>query len=145
MKIVNDKLTSSMRVAGKCRYCGKSVKLLCGAHIFAKGHGGGRHIDIPCNIVLLGFDPWQGCPCHNRNHAGRSPTTEDLLRVSAEDNDCSPNDIVDLIFLIRRMPPIRAVDEVLYRKFVEIELSFKAQQLAIRQLESFKHLLLGAP
>ncbi len=143
MKIINDSLTKSYREPGKCRFCKRSVKLLCGAHILAKGHGGGRQVDIPCNLVRLGFDPWS-CKCHVWNHAGQSPTTEDLLKASAEDHNCSPFDIVDLVHLINRMPPIRGVDEDKYRWFVKMELSARAQQLAIKELESFKHLLLGA-
>ncbi len=144
MKIVNDDLTKSYRKSGKCRYCGRSVNLLCGAHVFAKGHGGGRHIDIPCNLVSLGFDPWDGCKCHVKNHAGQKPTSEDLLKISAADHGCSPFDIVDLIHLIRRMPPIRAVDEEKFLWYASMELGASAQRLAIGQLESFKHLLLGA-
>lgn len=141
MKIVNDKLTATYRTAGKCRFCGRSVRLRCGAHVFSKGHGGGRQVDIRSNLVHLGMNPMTDCPCHHANHAGKAPAEADLLACAAADNDCSQDDIRSLVMLIRRMPPIRYVDEALYRKYVEMELGHGAQKLALRELETFKHLL----
>lgn len=141
MKIVNDALTKSLRTPGKCRCCGKSVRMRCGAHIWAKGHGGGRQIDIPCNLVQLGMDAVMDCPCHVKNHAGQEPTHADLLACSAADSNALPDEIKALVMLIQRMPPIR---EVTRRKFIETcdrELAGGAWELAVRELPSFEHLL----
>ncbi len=142
VKIVNDALTRSLCTPGKCRGCGKSVRMRCGAHIWAKGHGGGRQIDIPCNLVQLGMDAYMDCPCHVKNHAGQKPTHDDLLAFSAADNNALPHEIKSLVMLIQRMPPIR---EVTRRKFIEIcerELDLGARDLAMRELKSFEHLLM---
>lgn len=103
MKIVNEYLTKSYQKPGKCSYCGKSVRMLCAAHIFAKGHGGGRQIDVPFNLVALGMDAFLDCSCHVRSHAGQSPTHGDLLAIAAKQNKTSWVDIEQLIYLIRRL------------------------------------------
>lgn len=141
LKIVNDKLTATYRTPGKCRYCGKSVRLRCAAHVWAKGHGGGRQIDIHCNLVHLGMDAIFDCPCHVQNHAGHRPLHEDLLACAAADNNALQSEISALIMLIRRLPPIR---EMTKRKFVDAckrELNAGAMALAMRELKTFEHLL----
>lgn len=113
----------------------------CGAHVWAKGHGAGRQIDIPCNLVQLGMDAYLDCPCHVKNHAGQKPTHDDLLACAAFDNNTTKDDITALVMLIRRMPPIR---EMTQRKFIVIcnlELNRGAWELAVRELPSFEHLL----
>lgn len=141
MKIVNDALTASMRRPGKCRWCGRQVRMLCGAHIFAKGHGSGRQIDIPCNLVSLGDDAVRDCLCHHLNHNGERPTTIDLLAVSAADHDCLQSDIEELKDLILRMPKFKEMTPERYEAIVKRTLSFSARRLAMGQLESFRHLL----
>lgn len=103
MKIVNDALTASYRHPGKCSWCGERVRMLCGAHIFAKGHGGGRQIDAPFNLVALGADAVFDCSCHVRHHAGQRPKHCDLLAVAAAQNKCHQRDIEQLVYLIRRL------------------------------------------
>lgn len=138
MKIVNDKLTTSYRRRGPCRCCGKVVDL-CGHHIFAKGMEGGKQIDIPCNLVSLGMPLM--CPCHGSHHDGNEPLFEDLLAVSAADHDCLQGDIEALRDLILRMPPIRDVTEETFWRRCKRELNFGGRRLAMRELESFRHLL----
>lgn len=77
--------------------------MLCGAHVFAKGHGGGRQIDAPFNLVALGMDAVFDCPCHVRSHAGQEPTHDDLLAIAAAQNKCHQRDIEQLVYLIRRL------------------------------------------
>lgn len=139
MKIVNKPLLASYRRPGKCRWCGRSVAMLCGAHVFAKGHGAGREIDIPANLVRLGMDALRDCDCHKRHHDGHEPTHHDLLALAAADNDCLQGDIESLVYLIRRLPK-----ETTAERFVlaaEAELNLSARALALRQLASFRHLL----
>ncbi len=118
--------------------------MLCGAHIFAKGHGGGRQIDIPCNLVALGMQAIRDCECHTRNHNEGEPSFHDLLAVSAADHDCLQGDIEDLVRLIQRMPKISEMDADRYYSIVERELNFSARRLAMDQLKSFRHLLRDA-
>lgn len=145
MKIVNDALTTSARTPGKCRWCGKFVRMRCAAHIFARGHGGGRQIDIPCNIVSLGMDALYDCMCHTASHAGNSPTFDDLMAVSAADHDCLQGDIEDLVRLIQRMPKIGEMSVERYESIVKKELNLGGRRLAARMLPSFAHLLGRTP
>ena len=145
MKIVNTDLTQSMNRPGRCRWCGSSVTRLCGHHLYAKGHGGGRQIDIPCNLISLGMTPFD-CWCHQRHHnSGADPSFEDLLAVSAADHDCLQGDIEDLVRLIQRMPRISEMSVERYESIVKRELNLGGRRLAMRQLESFAHLLGRAP
>lgn len=135
MKIENPVLLETYRKIGKCRYCGRRCDT-CGHHVWSKGNGGP---DIACNLIALGMP--LTCKCHVSHHYGNEPTFDELLALSAADNDALQGDIEALVMLIRRMPAIRHVDEELYRKFVAMELGFGAQKLAIKELASFKHLL----
>jgi hypothetical protein len=134
MKIVNDALTASMRRRGPCRYCGKVVDL-CGHHIWSKGSGGP---DIACNLIALGMP--LTCLCHKSHHDGNEPTFDDLLALSAADNDCLQGDIESLVNLIRRMPKWNTMSPERYERIVRRELNFGARRLAMRELQSFKHL-----
>lgn len=102
MKIENPDLIASYRKRGPCSYCGKNVNL-CAAHIFAKGHGGGRQIDAPFNLVAMGQDARWDCDCHQRHHLGWEPLHCDLLAIAAAQNNCHQRDIEQLVYLIRRL------------------------------------------
>ncbi len=140
MKIVNDALTASMVKPGKCRWCGKHCVRLCGHHLFAKGHNGGRQIDIPCNLISLGFTAFE-CRCHDQHHDGNEPTFEQLLAISAADYDCLQSDIEDLVRLIQRMPRFSEMTAERYERIVNKELNLSGRRLAMDQLKSFAHLL----
>lgn len=132
MRIINDKLIASYRKPGKCSWCGNRVRMLCGAHIFAKGHGGGRQIDAPFNLVALGMDAIFDCSCHVRHHAGGVPTTTDLLAIAATQNKCSPEDIKQLIYLIRRLDRDTTREQLFAA--IERECRPSARELARRTL-----------
>ncbi len=140
MKIVNDALTASYRRRGPCRWCGRKAHL-CGAHVYAKGHGGGRQIDLPCNLVSLGFNAVRDCECHALSHNGHEPTFEQMVAISAADHDCLQGDIEALIRLIQRMPKFSEMTVERWTGTVNTELNFGARRLAMRELESFRHLL----
>lgn len=143
MKIENNALTASYRRYGPCRWCGHECNL-CGAHLFAKGHNGGRQIDLPVNLVALGMNPLVDCTCHFDSHHGERPIMEDLLAVSAADHDCQQDDIVDLIRLVQRMPKFNEMTAARYELIIGRELGYSARCLAMSQLESFRHLLVRA-
>lgn len=100
---------------------------------------GGKQIDIPCNLISLGMP--LTCPCHGSHHDGNEPTFEELLALSAMDHNCLQGDIEALRDLILRMPKLSSVDEDYYERTVRRELNFSARRLAMRELESFRHLL----
>lgn len=141
MRIVNDKLITSMRTPGKCRWCHKFVEMRCAHHLFARGHGGGRQIDIPANLIALGADPVRCCSCHASHHNQGDPSFEDLLDFSAADHDCLQSDIEDLVRLIQRMPKIGEMTREKFVKACERDIGFSARKLALEQLKSFEHLL----
>ena len=144
MKIVNDALTRSFLRHGNCRYCGKGPIQLCAAHIFAKGHGGGRQVDIPCNLIALGMNPIFDCQCHHNSHQCGDPSQAELLMVSAADHKCEPRDIEDLVRLIQRMPKIEEMTVAKFVEWVDSEIDRPSTRaLARRELKGFKHLLAG--
>ncbi len=138
---MNDALITATRTPGKCRWCHKTVAMRCAHHLFARGQGGGRQIDIPCNLVALGMNPITDCECHHMHHAGELPTFECLLAVSAIDHDCLQSDIEDLVRLIQRMPKFSEMTAERYERIVNKELNLSGRRLAMRQLQSFAHLL----
>lgn len=137
MKIVNDKALDFARGPGYCDWCRKLVSNRNPHHVFSKGAG---QVDARFNIAAICETFSGGLNCHHLVHTGEIDD-DDILIMVAEREDVIQDDIKSLVMLIRRMPAIRYVDENLYRKFVEMELSFSAQKLAIKELESFKHLL----
>ncbi len=139
MKIIHDALLATYLRPGTCRWCGSAVASRCAHHLFARGHGGGRQIDIPCNLIALGRYPID-CECHTRHHNGERPLFEDLLAASAADHDCLQGDIESLVRLIQRMPKWNSMGPERYLAICDRELNFSARRLARAQLESFKHL-----
>lgn len=135
MRIVNQPLIESFRTPGSCRWCQNPVRMRCAAHIFSKGAG---RVDIRCNLVQLGMDPVTDCSCHHDSHMGLAPTFDDLLRLSAEDHKCRPEDIHQVVYFIRRLPK-----ETTARQFREraLELDREARLLAMQEFEGFRHLL----
>lgn len=104
MIVNNPELRRRMREGRRsCEYChkpfgpGRSGEV---AHVFARGLGGG--IDIPANLLVLG-GPFQ-CACHSKNHSGKEPNRDDLLRVVSAREGCSALTIMEAIYRLRRAP-----------------------------------------
>lgn len=85
MKIENPALLRLMRKAGNCQWCGRWCQRREVAHVFAKGMGGGKTLDvrINCLSVCLGkwAGNWRGCDVHGESHV--KPADFDLLAVVA--------------------------------------------------------------
>lgn len=137
VKIVNDKALKFARGPGFCDWCRKPVGNRNPHHVFSKGAG---QVDIRCNIAAICETFSGGLHCHHLVHTGEI-ADGGILAMVAEREKCLQDDIRSLVMLIRRMPAIRYVDEELFRKFVAMELGHGAQKLALRELETFKHLL----
>ena len=98
MKVICKKLRKEFTNAKKCEWCGKSVPHCDAAHVFAKGMGGGRQLDIRINLIAL-------CRrCHQDSHDGNRPMQLDLLLVVAQREDCLQDDIKNVIWLLHRLP-----------------------------------------
>ncbi len=93
MRWKDKKLLKSYVRMNRCDNCNRLV-MCCGAHIISKGSGGG---DFPANICSLGIDAVRSCECHLRSHSGQSPTTDDLLAISAARHECTPDDILAVV------------------------------------------------
>ena len=65
MKIINESLLKEYRRAGECELCGKSCKKREPHHIVARGMGGGRRMDIRCNLMAVGSTRGGECHCHS--------------------------------------------------------------------------------
>lgn len=82
MSILAPDLLDSMRVPGRCEFCG----CWCpngreASHTFTRGMGGGSQLDIPCNLTSL-CGPWERA-CHQSHHMGHQPKMQDLLAATA--------------------------------------------------------------
>jgi hypothetical protein len=136
MKIVNTPLIESYRTGGPCRWCNKKVRMRCAAHIFSKGAG---QVDIKCNLVQLGMDALTDCPCHTYSHNGHPPTFDDLLAISAKDHRRRPEDIVQLIHFIRRLP--KWTTAFGFVGAAKAQLDVHARALAMLEYEGFRRIL----
>ena len=127
MRIIRPKLRAEYR-GQQCEYCRKTGPCEA-AHVFAKGMGGGKTMDIRCNLVALGHA--FSCACHASNHAGHEPTHDDLLLVVAVRERVKQDDIIDMVHWLRRL------DKSASREKIERalrELRGGARRLAIREL-----------
>ena len=77
MIIDNPKGMQECRDRKRCEWSGDTHGPFEAAHVFACGHGGGRRIDAPWNLVCL---KWT---VHRIHHDGHAPTTDDLLVIAA--------------------------------------------------------------
>lgn len=96
MRIVDPDCLRDVPRFGPCEYC-----LTPGwrdrAHVFHRGMGAGKEVDIRCNFALIGSSLNWRCLCHYRHHEGKRPTHEDLLAVVARRERCSPEDIEAIV------------------------------------------------
>lgn len=136
MKLENTTMIESYRTPGPCRWCGKKVRMRCAAHLLSRGAG---QVDIRCNLVQLGMDALKDCPCHTYSHNGHQPTFDQLLALSAEDHKCRPEDIVQVVHFIRRLPKETTSRQM--RSAIIHDLDAEAMKLALREVEEFRHLL----
>lgn len=88
--IKDDAVLAEFRKAGPCEWCGLKCSRRDPHHIFARGMGGGRRLDLRTNLVGL-------CrPCHDRAHDGEIGK-EALVVIVAKREQMKPSDIVDAI------------------------------------------------
>ncbi len=138
MKIVNPKALDFARGPGTCDWCRKAVKNRNPHHVFSRGSGGP---DLRCNIAAICETFSGGLNCHQLVHSGEIDDIDILVMVAQREN-CMQDDIRQLVDLIRyRMPRVSEITEDVFRQRVAMELGHGAQRLAIRELQSFAHLL----
>lgn len=83
MRLVNDQLRKQMRdEATHCGWCSKPLRHRAEVHhIRARGQGGGRHMDHPFNLIVLG-GPWD-CGCHDLATNGDLTRYDFMAKIAA--------------------------------------------------------------
>jgi hypothetical protein len=95
MRIIDKPLLAEFRPR-RCDWCNRFPPCQA-AHVFGKGMGGARRLDIRINLCSL-------CPyCHYDNHQGKSPTQDELLVIVAKREHTTPQAIREEIWRLRRL------------------------------------------
>lgn len=95
MKLINPKLRKLITSIGRCELCGIACKPDC-CHLFAKGHGGGRQLDVHWNLFAA-------CRIDHCNVDQGRIHKDRVIGVIARRERCDVQDIVPLIWLLRRL------------------------------------------
>ena len=99
MRIENESALDRCRYAVACEYCGKKSRTgRDPAHIFPRGLGDAKRLDIDVNLVALCRED------HSRSHAGGSPTKSELLAIAAEREKTTVEAITEVVHFILRQP-----------------------------------------
>ena len=95
----DDKMLSLFRLAFSCSYCRQPTPGGTDpCHVITRGVGGGTRLDVPLNLVSL-------CrTCHNENHAGRSPTREELCELVGERYGYKSHEVLARLHRMIRAP-----------------------------------------
>lgn len=101
MRVVNEQLKASLRGPGRCEHCHKHCRVREAAHVFAKGMGAGKQLDIRINLLSVGSTLAFQCTCHTASHI--DPEI-DFLSVVAKRERELPGDIRDVIYWLRALP-----------------------------------------
>jgi hypothetical protein len=104
--ISSPKMLKKCRGPGPCSWCGKPCRRREAAHVIACGHGGGRRLDVSCNLVSLGLGFWASrgeCTCHQDHHSGDRPLRCDLLDLVAARENILQGDVEAVLYLILRL------------------------------------------
>lgn len=104
MKILNEPLLATYRVAGPCEWCKRWCRVREPHHIRCRGHGGGGRLDVPVNLVALGSSQMMCCSCHTDHHAMKEPTTEDLLAIACQREGILQDQAIELLDFLARCP-----------------------------------------
>ena len=102
MKIVNEKLLNEFRGPGKCGWCGRTVSNREPHHIFSRGFGGARRMDIKINLIALCAAFSGGLNCHDQFHTGQI-LRDDLLAIVAKRESTTQDAIEREIYRLRRL------------------------------------------
>jgi hypothetical protein len=104
MKIVDDAVLQVARERTRCEYCGCRTNGCHPHHVTARGHGGGRRLDVPWIIIGLCF------VCHAKVHDGNltgkgtQADKEALRQIVAERERVTPSWIESATYLLLRLP-----------------------------------------
>lgn len=103
MRIVDEKLLRTFRVAGPCEYCKRWCQVREPHHLFGRGCGGATRLDVRINLIALGSSRLFACQCHQEIHAGRV-SREDLLLIVSAREGLLQHQIEEQIYAMRRAP-----------------------------------------
>lgn len=102
MRIESPETVDRFRHARRCEFCGKSTPGGTDpAHVFSRGRGDAWRLDVPeCLVSLCRL-------CHTANHAGNRPNREDLLLIVGGRECILLDDLLELLWELRRLPTPR--------------------------------------
>lgn len=129
MKIINKPLLRSYHSKGTCELCGKVCQKCEPHHIVARGMGGGRRLDVRCNLIRVGSSRHFQCQCHSLIDTKEGYRR--CLEVSAKREGCKPEEIEAVLYFIlnldKQASKVRIVEQLVklpeaVRRIVEREL-----------------------
>lgn len=132
MKIIDKELLRQYRTPGRCEFCKRYCRVREPHHLEATGMGGGKRLDIPCNLIALGSSLGFQCTCHHDLHVGHiSP--EDMLAVVAVREGVMQDSILAVRWFLMRLPKDATDGEI---EYASSELTDEAKALLWRSLDS---------
>lgn len=105
-----DKTLDLYRGRGTCEFCFRPCRVRHPHHIFGRGVGGGKRLDLRITLASLGHD--FECPCHRGYHDRADPSKEELLCIVGRREHCTPEAIEDVVALILRVPKDASVERI---------------------------------
>ena len=130
MRVFDEELLATYRTPGECDFCGRTVKMRCAHHVFARVSG---RLDLPFNLLAVGMEPWD-CHCHRQIEDGVIGL-EVVLDCVARRDGVTPEWIRDEVFRLRRLPQPR-IDAEYERLIAEHYARFAAEQASVSDPEN---------
>lgn len=103
MLIVNETVLGFYRGAGTCAWCLRMVSRREPHHVICRGHGGGKRLDTPLNLVALCGVFTGGDDCHGAAHSGKL-SKDDLWPIIGRREHVNPAYIEEALWFILRLP-----------------------------------------
>lgn len=112
-------LLNYFRQAGDCELCYRWFARREPHHIFARGTGSHKRLDLPINLIALGSGPYGGCGCHTWIHSDPSFSPEEKLWRCLETVirregivGYSEGDLIGVLHTFQRLPKETTDDEL---------------------------------
>ncbi len=102
MRVIDNDLLDLFRGEGVCELCGRRVTRREPHHLFGRGFGGARRMDVRIGLISLCGAFSGGMDCHARVHNGKVDRSA-LLEVVSRREGRSVDSIEREIFALRRL------------------------------------------
>lgn len=111
MIIKNDKLLDTFRGPGFCELCKKPCPVRTPHHVYERGIGGARRLDVSLNLLALG--PVYVCKCHDKYHSHDISRAKCLEAVARREGSTAEDVQMVLLWLINlpaMLTPLRLAE-----------------------------------